>query len=160
MILAVIFIVISITPMAYLSLHYHIIFATKGRAPVLDKAWRERLHGYMGGTVKGLGAFPQAIDGWNDHVHLLIGMKATHTLADVVREVKKASTAWVRHETGLRFFAWQEGYAAFTVGWREREIIRKYIEGQEDHHNRKPSLEELVELLKEAGVEYDPKYLG
>ncbi len=145
---------------AYLSLHYHIVFATKGRAPALDKVWREELHGYMGGTLKGLGAFPQAIDGWNDHVHVLVGLRATHVLADVVRELKKASTAWIKEEKGLRSFAWQEGYAAFTVGWREREIVRKYIEGQEDHHRKHAYGEEVQRLLSEAGVEFDPKYLG
>jgi putative transposase len=145
---------------AYLSLHYHIVFATKRRIPVLDKAWREELHGYMGGTLKGLGAFPQAIDGWNDHVHILVGLKATHVLADVVRELKKASTAWIREEKGIRPFAWQEGYAAFTVGWRQREIVRAYIEGQEEHHRRKSYGEEVEQLLKEEGVEFDPKYLG
>ena len=150
----------SVTAMAYLSLHYHIIFATKGRAPTLDSAWRERLHGYMGGTLKGLGAFPQAINGWHDHVHLLVGLKATHVLADTVREVKKASTVWVKEEIGLSNFAWQEGYAAFTVGWREREIIRAYIVGQEEHHRAKSYAEEIVQVLNEAGVEFDPKYLG
>ena len=145
---------------AYLSLHYHIVFATKRRVPVLDKAWRAELHGYMGGTLKGLGTFPQAIDGWNDHVHILVGLKATHVLADVVRELKKAATAWIRDEKHIRQFAWQEGYAAFTVGWREREIVRRYIDGQEEHHGNRAYSEEVMDLLNEAGIEFDPKYLG
>ena len=144
---------------AYLSLHYHIVFATKGRAPVLDKRWRERLHAYMAGTVKGLDGFPQSVNGWTDHVHLLIGLKATHVLADTVREVKKASTVWLKETIGLNSFKWQEGYAAFTVGWREREYIRSYIEGQEAHHGSRTYGEELEQLLREHGVEYDPKYL-
>jgi REP element-mobilizing transposase RayT len=78
----------------------------------------------------------------------------------VVRELKKASTAWIREEKGIRPFAWQEGYAAFTVGWRQREIVRAYIEGQEEHHRRKSYGEEVEQLLKEEGVEFDPKYLG
>lgn len=144
---------------AYLSLHYHIVFATKGRAEVLDRAWRERLHAYMAGTVKGLGAFPQATGGWIDHVHLLFGLKATHVLADVVREVKKASSVWVKDEIGLQGFAWQEGYAAFTVGWREREIVRHYIDTQEQHHSVIPYDEEEIDLLLKAGIEFNPKYL-
>ncbi len=146
--------------MAYLSLHYHIIFATKNRAPVLDPAWRERLFAYQSGIVKGLGAFPQCVGGWNDHVHLLVGSKATHVLADTVREVKKASTAWVRGTIGLRNFSWQEGYTAFTVGWREREIIRAYIEGQAEHHGKRSYMEEVETLLHEHGVEFDPKFLS
>lgn len=75
----------------------------------------------MSGTVKGLGGFPQNTGGWNDHVHLLFGLKATHVIADTVRELKKASTNWIHQEIGLRHFYWQEGYAAFTVGRRERD---------------------------------------
>lgn len=146
--------------MAYLSLHYHILFATKHRVPAIDRRWRERLHAYMGGTLKGLDAFPQATGGWNDHVHLLVGLKATHVLADVVRELKKASTSWVREEIGLRDFAWQEGYAAFTVGWREREIVRGYIDAQEEHHGSRSYAEEVVVLLNDHGVDFDLKFLG
>ena len=68
----------------------------------------------MAGTVQGLGGFPQAINGWNEHVHLLIGLRAEQRLSDIVREIKKASTVWVKSEIGLGRFAWQEGYAAFT----------------------------------------------
>ncbi len=70
----------------------------------------------MSGTVAGLGGFPQNTGGWNDHVHLLIGMKATQLLRDMVRELKKTSNTWLKSEIGLKNFAWQENYAAFTVG--------------------------------------------
>lgn len=142
----------------YLSLHYHVVFSTKNRIPCLDKEWRERLHSHMSGTIKGLGGFPQRTNGWNDHVHLLFGLKATHAVADIVRELKKASTGWIHDAIGLRSFAWQEGYAAFTVGWREREVLRAYIDGQEEHHRLRGYKEELLGLLEESGVEYDPKY--
>lgn len=143
----------------YLSLHYHVVFATKNRIPQLDAAWRERLFDYMGGTVRGLGAFPQGTGGWVDHVHLLFGMRATPALADVVREIKKASSVWVRDEIGLRDFAWQEGYGAFTVGYRERDAIKAYIAGQAEHHRKQTYIEEVVAFYLEAGVEFDMKYL-
>lgn len=142
----------------YLSLHYHVVFSTKNRVPCLAKEWRERLHSYMSGTIKGLGGYPQNTGGWNDHVHLLFGLKATHTVADTVRELKKASTAWIRDTIGLRTFSWQEGYAAFTVGYRQRDIVRAYIDRQEDHHRTKTYKEEVLGLLEESGVEYDPRY--
>src|SRR5690606_23211147 len=115
-------------------LHYHIIFATKGRLPCLDRKWRGELFKYMGGTIRGLNAFPQGVGGWNDHVHLLVGLKADQTLSSIVREVKKASTAWIQDQLRSRSFAWQEGYAAFTVGYRERDSVKTYITGQEHHH--------------------------
>lgn len=85
---------------SYLSLHYHVVFATKGRAPLMEDKWRARLFAYMAGTLKGLDGFPQCVNGWQDHVHLFFGLKATHVLADTVREVKKASTVWVKETVG------------------------------------------------------------
>src|SRR5262245_21636350 len=143
----------------YLSLHYHIIFSTKHRTPWITSAWRSRLHEYLGGTIRGLDGIPEAVGGVDDHVHLLLGLRATHTLADLLRELKKAATAWVREQNLEPAFAWQEGYAAFTVSPTARDGVKAYIRNQEEHHRRKSFLEELQWLLKEAGVEYDPKYL-
>ncbi len=143
----------------YLSLHYHLVFGTKNRIPSIDLPWRSRLHEYMGGTVRGLRGFPEEIGGTADHVHLLVALKSNHCLADVMRELKKASSAWVHEEIGQRNFAWQEGYAAFTVSATVRDGVRKTISNQEEHHRLKSFREEFVELLEKAGVEYDPRYL-
>ena len=143
----------------YLSLHYHLVFGTKNREPFIAAEWRPRLHEYLGGTISGLGGFPQGVGGVADHVHLLIALKATHCLADVLRELKKASSVWVHEQIGLPAFAWQEGYAAFTVGAPARQEVQKYIANQEQHHRRKSFREELIEMLARAGIEYDPQYL-
>jgi REP element-mobilizing transposase RayT len=143
----------------YLSLHYHLVFGTKNREAIILPAWRARLHDYLGGTIRGLGAFPQGVGGVGDHVHLLVGLKATHCLADVMRELKKASSVWVHEQVGMPAFAWQEGYAAFTVSATSREAVKHYIANQEEHHRLKSFREELVEMLNKAGVEYDPQYL-
>lgn len=143
----------------YLSLHYHVVFATKNRVPHLDARWRERLFHYMGSTVKGLGAFPQGVGGWHDHAHLLFGMRADKALMDVVRKIKKASSVWVRDRIGLHGFAWQEGYGGFTVGYRERAVVKTYIANQEEHHRTKTYTEEVMGFYQEAGVEFDPRYL-
>src|SRR4051794_2905954 len=142
----------------YLSLHYHLVFSTKGRQPFIDNAWRARLHEYLGGTIAGLGGFSQGVGGVADHVHLLVGLKATHCLADVLRELKKASSAWVHEQIGLRTFAWQEGYAAFTVSAPARPTVQQYIANQEEHHRARSSRDELLDLLAKAGIEYDPRY--
>ncbi len=143
----------------YLSLHYHLVFSTKNREPIIAPEWRSRLHDYLGGTVHGLGGFPEGIGGVLDHVHLLVGLKATHCLSDFLRELKKASSAWVHEEIGVRGFAWQEGYAAFTVSASAREGVKHYIANQEEHHRVNSFHEELIEILNKAGVKYDPKYL-
>ena len=146
-------------PSTYLSLHYHVVFATKNREPRLDRAWRLRLHEYLGGTIRGLGGSAEGVGGVADHIHLLVGLKATHCLADVMRELKKGSSLWVHREIGDVSFAWQEGYAAFTVSATSRAMVRKYIANQEVHHRSAAFGEELVAMLEKAKVDFDSNYL-
>ena len=107
----------------------------------------------------GLGGVAQAVGGVADHLHLLVGLKATHCLADFMRELKKQASVWVHTEIGAVGFAWQEGYAAFTVSPNSRKGVGGYIENQETHHRQKSFREDLIELLQRAGVEYDERYL-
>ena len=146
-------------PSTHLSLHYHLVFSTKNRAPVIDKSWRERLHAYLGGSVRKGGGVAESIGGTNDHVHLLIGLRATHCLADVLEDIKSASSLWVHQEIGAKGFWWQEGYGAFTVSASQIEKVKIYIEHQEDHHRVKSFQEEYLEFLKSSGIEFNEKYL-
>ena len=144
----------------YLSLHYHIVFGTKNRMPLIAAAWRPRLHEYLGGTIRGLGGIPEAVGGVADHVHLLVGLPSTHCLADVVREVKKSTTAWVNDGVvGDGKFSWQSGYAAFTVSATSCQAVREYIAYQEEHHRIKSFREEWIAMLDKAGIAYDPRFL-
>lgn len=142
----------------YTSLHYHIVFSTKERRPLIAANWRPRLHEYLGGTVRGLGGVAEAVGGVEDHVHILVGLKPTHCLADLMRELKKASSVWSadNQEQG---FGWQDGYAAFSVSHSHRDAVRQYITAQEQHHRQVDFVAELKRLLEKNGVEYDPKYL-
>ena len=94
---------------------------------MIQQLWRSRLHEYLAGTIRGLDGFPQEVGGIADHVHLLVGLNATHRLADVMRELKKASSTWAHEEIGARAFAWQEGYAAFNVSATARDAVKNYI---------------------------------
>ncbi len=146
-------------PSTHLSLHYHIVFSVKNRAPLIDPAWRDRLHAYLGGVPRNVGGVPEAIGGVADHVHMLIGLRANACLADVVRDIKAVSSRWVHDEIRDRTFLWQEGYGAFTVSASHREPVREYIARQEEHHRTRTFQEEYVELLRRNGVEYDARYL-
>ena len=141
------------------SLHYHIVFSTKHRTNFIHRSWEERLHEYLGGIAKTLGGYPQGIGGIEDHVHLLLGLKTTHCISDFMRELKKTSSAWVHETIGENKFAWQDGYAVFSVSATVRPSVKNYIDNQRDHHRVKSFTEELTEMLERAGVEYDPKYL-
>jgi putative transposase len=96
----------------FYSLHYHVVFSTKERRPFIRTEWRARLHEYLGGTIRGLGGVPEAIGGVEDHVHLLISLKTTDAPADLVPELKKASSVWAAENHGSSF-GWQEGYAIY-----------------------------------------------
>jgi REP element-mobilizing transposase RayT len=142
----------------FYSLHYHVVFSTKERRPLLGAAWRSRLHEYLGGTVRGLGGVAEAIGGVEDHVHLLLSLKTTDAPAGMVRELKKASSVWAAQEHEP-LFAWQEGYAIFTVSWTHIAVVRRYIASQEAHHQKTPFMDELKRVLERNGVQYDPRYL-
>jgi putative transposase len=143
----------------FLSLHYHVVFSTKQRELLVRDGWRARLHEYLGGVVRGLGARSEMVGGMADHVHLLVELKATHTLSDFMRELKKASSIWVHEEIPLRAFAWQEGYAAFTVSASGLEEVRRYIETQAEHHRERSFRDELKILLQRSGVKFEERYL-
>jgi REP element-mobilizing transposase RayT len=143
----------------YASLHFHVVFSTKFRANFIHRSWEERLHEYMGGIVLKLDGISQGIGGIEDHVHLLIGLKPTHRISDVMRELKKSSSQWIHQTIGQDKFAWQDGYSIFSVSATARDQVKKYIKNQREHHRVKSFREELIEMLEKAGVEYDPKYL-
>ena len=146
-------------PSTFTSLHFRLIFSTKHRKPTIAAEWRDRLHEYLGGTIRGLGGVSEIVGGTAGHVHVLVGLKATHALADVMRELKKTTSMWVHEEIGDTTFAWQEGYAAFTVSATARDGVRRYIGNQDEHHRLRSFREELVALLDKAVIDYDPTYL-
>lgn len=146
-------------PATYCSLHYHATFSTKDRYPLITKDWREGLHAYLGGILKNLTGVPLAIGGIEDHVHVLMGLRATHAMADVMREIKGGSSEWAHTTAGKRNFAWQPGYFGVTVSPSHVEKVRRYILNQEEHHRLKTFGEEYIEMLKLAGIAYDERYV-
>jgi REP element-mobilizing transposase RayT len=143
----------------HLSLHVHLIFHTKDNRLSIKEEWRERLHHFLGGCLKTAGCIPEAIGGTHDHVHLLVGFRAIHRLADVVKDVKVASSKWLHEEYRHKMFVWQGGYGAITVSPSQRGAVKGYIERQMEHHRVRSARDEYVELLDAAGVEYDATFL-
>ena len=142
----------------FFSLHYHLIFSTKQRFPLIHAEWRPRLHSYMGGIIRGMNGVAEIVGGVTDHVHLLVSLRPVHCIADVMRDMKKDSTNWIKDSIDSRF-SWQEGYAAFSVSPTNTTAVKKYIAEQERHHARKSFVDELKECLEQAGMKYDEKYL-
>jgi putative transposase len=143
-------------PSTYNSLTIHAVFATKHRAPMIDPAWVRDLHAYQVGILRNLGATPLAVGGVADHVHLLFGIRPSHSLADVIREVKRASSVWAAERYAP--FKWQAGYGAFSVCYDRIPPLRAYIANQEEHHRQLSSEDELRALLAEHGVPVDERF--
>ncbi len=146
-------------PSTHVSLHYHLIFSTKDRVASMREDLHERIHAYLGGVIRGLGGKALEVGGTADHVHLLVGLKATHTLSDVMRHLKGDSSRWLHEEVGLPLFSWQEGYGAFTVSRSDLERVGNYVRRQEDHHRKRSFQDEYRELLLHHEIEFDEKYL-
>jgi len=136
-------------PSTHLSLNYHIVFSTKNREPILAASWRAELHAYLGGILRDLGGVAQEVGGVADHVHFLAALKATHCLADVLRDTKTGSSRWIHETMRIRSFAWQEGYGAVTVSPSDVHRVRRYIASQTEHHRKKTFQEEYREILVE-----------
>ena len=138
----------------YYSLNVHISFSVKNRDLLLQAELLERMIHYLVGTINGLVGRSLQVGGVADHVHLLFGMKSSDSVSAMVREIKKASTNWIRQE--IPGFSWQAGYAAFSVSPERIAGVAKYIENQPEHHHSMTFVEEREMLFKMANVEFDP----
>ncbi len=142
--------------MSLSSLHVHLVFGTKDRRQTITDRLRPKLHAYLGGIMRELHAKPVIVNGTGDHIHMLVTIPATLCVADLARVVKANSSKWIK-EHGA--FAWQKGYAAFTVSTSRMPAVVTYIRNQEEHHRKRSFEDEFIALLKRHGVTYDPKYL-
>jgi REP element-mobilizing transposase RayT len=143
---------------SFTNLLYHIVFATKEREPWLDEAWRPDLFAYIGGVVRAEGGLALEVNGYFEHVHIFAWLHADHAIAPLLRAVKAKSSFWVhKNQRGLASFAWQTGYAAFTVSQSGVEAVRAYVRNQPVRHQKMPFLEEWRELLRLNGLDPDEK---
>ena len=133
----------------------HLVFSTKDRRNLIPKEFKSRLCSYFAGICKQDGIFVHAIDGMEDHVHLLIQIPATLALAKSVNTLKSNSSKWANDEGSP--LAWQKGYAAFSVSASNIPAVVRYIRNQESHHRKMNFETEFLALLKKHNVEFDPK---
>jgi len=147
-------------PQSFSDLNVHIVFSTKDRVAEIDGEIQGRVWEYIGGILRGESCRLLAAGGMADHVHLLVSLSRDISVADAVRVVKANSSKWV-HETFPERggFAWQAGYAAFSVSRSNVEQVVQYIHGQAEHHDARDFKEELIAFLKRHGVAYDERYI-
>lgn len=123
---------------------------------MISPRWEGEFHAYIGGICRNLGATPLAVGGVEDHIHLAVGIDTKTAVADLMREIKKASSVWAKERDGR--FAWQTGYAAFSFGPEAQDAVRAYISQQREHHERIDSAGELRRLLEEHSVALDERF--
>ena len=144
----------------FTNLLVHAIFSTKDRRPFINADLNPRLFAYMGGVLREIGVAPLIVNGTEDHLHALVGLPATRSVADVIRIVKANSSKWVHEEfPNHRDLAWQSGYAAFSVSQSNVDAVRAYIADQEEHHHTVSFQEEYLAFLKRHGITYDERYV-
>lgn len=144
----------------FTKLPYHFVFSTKDREPSIHQETRDRLYGFIGGVIRQEGGVLLQAGGVADHIHLLAGLKAEPSVADMLRAIKSKSSGWMnRSIVPQERFQWQAGYAAFSVSESQVARVQRYIQNQESHHRRVSFKEELIELLERHGIEYDERYL-
>jgi putative transposase len=139
----------------------HIVFSTKSRAPFLkDTELRTRLHAYMAGVLQKIGCEPILIGGVEDHVHVLCNLSRSVAIAELVEEVKRSSSKWMKElGTVYQDFYWQAGYGAFSVSESSLEKVRAYIAAQEEHHRKASFQDEYRALCRKHGLELDERYV-
>jgi putative transposase len=145
---------------SFTSFLIHCVWSTRNRERSLDSQLRDRLWPYLGGIAKQNRMKALAIGGAADHVHILVSLPATTSVAKVVQLLKGNSSKWI-HETfpKLRSLEWQEGYAAFSIGISAVDATEAYIRNQTEHHRTKTFREELMAMLDKHGFNYDDRML-
>jgi len=138
----------------------HLVFSTKNRQPVLSDAVRPELHRYMAGIFRDLDSPVLTLNSVADHIHILFNLHRTKALADVVMEVKRGSSKWVKTKAPeFAEFHWQGGYGAFSVSQSSIVQVSTYIQLQERHHQQQDFKAELLALLQRHEMDYDEQYL-
>lgn len=141
-------------------LYVHLIFHIKDSLVPIINEDKIDLYAYIGSIIKDNSSIPIIINGTSDHVHILCVISKNIALAKLIEEIKRHSSRWIKTRgTHYKQFAWQGGYAGFSVSQSLHEKTKNYILNQEEHHKKLTFKEELIAFLKEYGIEYDERYL-
>jgi len=140
------------------AIYYHIIFSTKNRAELITPVVEDELYAYIGGILNKNRSKLLIGNGTQNHAHLLTSLDKKVLLPQLIGDVKRSSSRWLKTKGGMLVkFGWQDGYSAFTVGHTQLEIVKRYVAGQKEHHQKKYFEDEMRELYDEHGVSPDER---
>lgn len=144
----------------YSQIYIQVVFAVQNRNALIDFSWEDELYKYITGIIQNKEQKLISINGMPDHIHILIGMRPTCNLSDLVREIKKSSNTFINEKQLSKFsFKWQEGFGAFSYSHSQLSNVVSYIQNQKQHHQKVSFKEEYLEFLEKFEVEFDGDYL-
>jgi putative transposase len=147
-------------PQSIASILIHLIYSTKNREPFLTSEVETELYRYQATVFRELGCPSLTINGTTDHVHALFRLSRTIAICDLVEEVKKRSSKWIKTKgDAFAGFQWQAGYGAFSIGESGVVALKRYIANQKEHHRTKSYQDEFRAFLSKYGIEYDERYV-
>jgi len=147
-------------PNTYTQIHLQLIFAVQNRMSLIEDAWAENLYQYITGIVQANKHKMIIINGMPDHLHIVIGMRPSQSLSDLMQDIKGGSSKWINDNkmvTGK--FQWQEGFGAFSYNRSALPKLIEYVKNQKKHHGTKTFLQEYKEFLEVFEIEYDERYI-
>ena len=144
----------------YIQIHLQFVFAVQNRISLIHPSWKNELYKYITTIVQNDGHKLLIINDMPDHIHILIGMRPTQSVSDLMKEVKGDSSYWINQKHFVQGkFSWQEGYGAFSYSKGQVPTVIDYIKNQEEHHKKKTFREEYLDMLKKYEVEFDEQYI-
>jgi REP element-mobilizing transposase RayT len=144
----------------YTQLYVHIIFSVKNRERIIPASKKSEIFQYISGIIKNKDLVPIAVNGTQDHLHILLGFRPDVPISKVVQEIKNNSSKQINLNKWVKGrFQWQKGYAAFSCSKSQLRIISNYIRNQENHHRKKSFQDEYIQILNNHKIRFDEKYV-
>lgn len=144
----------------FTQIHIQVVMSVKNRNSVISKEWKDELFKYMTGIIQNQGHKVLSINGMPDHVHILIGLRPTQSLSELMKYVKNFSAIWINQKGFLKDkFSWQGGFGAFSYSKSHVQRVVEYINRQEEHHKKRTFTDEYLDLLKKFRIEFDERYI-
>jgi len=144
----------------YTQIHVQVVFTVQNKDCIIGNSWEEELYKYISGIVRNNKHKLLSINGMPDHIHLLVGLRPSQSLSDLMQDVKGSSSKWINEKKFVRGkFSWQEGYGGFSYSKGDVPKVIAYINNQKVHHQKQSFLSEYLELLKEFEIEFDERFI-
>jgi putative transposase len=140
-------------PHSYNKIWLHAIWATKERAPLIHPSVENKIHVFISEQLREQGCPVRIINGMRDHIHCLFLLSPQKSIADVIKQIKGSSSHFINQNNLIADkFAWQTGYAAYSVSESVVDKVFQYIQNQKQHHAKKPFQQEYDEFIKLYGL--------